>query len=80
MKKMKRRLIAPNRYRLAANLNVQEFIENVKVRPAIWNRFMHGGRIFVELAWKELSKIHNFPGKLISVLFSIVSDFNKMVK
>ena len=52
---------------LAANLNIQEFIETVKDRPAIWSRFMHCNKSFVDDAWEELSKIHNVSSKYIYI-------------
>ncbi|XP_037940457.1 CTP synthase isoform X2 [Teleopsis dalmanni] len=45
-------------------LNVEQFIKDVEVRPAIWNRNFHCNKAFLEQMWDELSTEHSLPSEV----------------
>ncbi|KAG4066244.1 hypothetical protein HA402_000468 [Bradysia odoriphaga] len=46
---------------LAANLDIERFIQDIQDRPCIWDRNYHCNKGFMEQTWTDLSKMHKLP-------------------
>lgn len=49
---------------LAANLDIERFIQDIQDRPCIWDRNYHCNKGFMEQTWTDLSKLHKLPSMM----------------
>ena len=53
-----------------ANLDVDKLIQDIAIRPAIWDKNFNGrqNKGYLEDLWEELAQIHNAPSKYDLIL------------
>jgi hypothetical protein len=61
---------------LAANLDIERFIQDIQDRPCIWDRNYHCNKGFMEQTWTDLSKLHELPSTMTHLFILIALKKN----